>query len=232
MNKADVVLDNAIKPNQDAPIILEPCKQSLNFPAPTITVEFPSILGLLLLSVRAMGRNQFHSIFSQLLVQRIAVIRLVTNQTLGQLFGEHGVQSRFYKGDLMRRSTANGYGDRKTRAVCHCHDLCTFAPFLRWQRCHQWNIRSNRDRHALSCLVPGPSASPQTHPSEPISGSVDGKSGRVGIALAYLSIVHRCAWSTKYRWESHDRRAEVCHVHQAVSEVLVWVVWLRPIVHR
>jgi len=28
----------------------------------------------------------------------------------------------------MRRSTANGYGDRKTRAVCHCHDLCTFAP--------------------------------------------------------------------------------------------------------
>ena len=24
--------------------------------------------------------------------------------------------------------TANGYGDRKTRAVCHCHDLCTFAP--------------------------------------------------------------------------------------------------------
>src|ERR687888_788636 len=28
----------------------------------------------------------------------------------------------------MWRSTSNGYGDRKTSAVCHCHDLRTFAP--------------------------------------------------------------------------------------------------------
>jgi len=37
MNIADVVLDNAIKANQDAPIILMPCKQALHFPTPTIT---------------------------------------------------------------------------------------------------------------------------------------------------------------------------------------------------
>ena len=32
MNEADVVLDKAIKTNQDPTIILKPCKQSLNFP--------------------------------------------------------------------------------------------------------------------------------------------------------------------------------------------------------
>jgi hypothetical protein len=28
----------------------------------------------------------------------------------------------------MRRSTADGYPDRKTRAVCNCHDLGPLAP--------------------------------------------------------------------------------------------------------
>jgi len=83
MNKADVVFDKAIKTNQDPTVILKPCKQSLNFPSPSIPAKFPPILGLLLLSVGAMRGNQFHSIFSQFLIQRIAVICLVTNQTLG-----------------------------------------------------------------------------------------------------------------------------------------------------
>jgi hypothetical protein len=50
MNKTDVVLDEAIKTRQDAPTILEPCKQALHFPAPPITAELSLILRLLLLS--------------------------------------------------------------------------------------------------------------------------------------------------------------------------------------
>lgn len=128
MNKADVVFNQAIKTNQDPTIILKPCKQSFNFPSSPIAAEFAPVLGPGFLSIGSMRGDQFHSIFSQLRIQWIAVIRFVADQTLRQLFGEHSFQSRLYEGDLMRRSTASGYGDRKTRAVCHCHDLCTFAP--------------------------------------------------------------------------------------------------------
>lgn len=83
MNKTYVVLDEAIKTNQDAAIILKPGKQPLHFPAPPVTARFPSILGLLLFSLEAMRHNPFHPIFSQLLVQRIAVLCLVADQTLG-----------------------------------------------------------------------------------------------------------------------------------------------------
>lgn len=75
MNKTDVVLDKAVKTNQDTAIILKPGKPSLHFPAPSVTAEFSPILRLLLLAVGAMRRYQFHAIFSQLLVQRIAVKR-------------------------------------------------------------------------------------------------------------------------------------------------------------
>jgi hypothetical protein len=33
-----------------------------------------------------------------------------------------------HKGDFMRRSTCNVNGERKTKAVCHGHDLRTLAP--------------------------------------------------------------------------------------------------------
>lgn len=128
MNKTDVVFDKAFKPNQDAPTILEPGQQPLHFPASTITVEISRVLGLGLLLVRKMRGYQIHSILSWLCVQRIAVIHLVTDQTLGRLFCEPCFQSRFYEGALMQRGAANGYDDRKTRVVCRRHDLCTFAP--------------------------------------------------------------------------------------------------------
>jgi len=47
MNKTDIVLDEAIKTHQDAPIILQPCKQALHFPAPPITAALSLILRLL-----------------------------------------------------------------------------------------------------------------------------------------------------------------------------------------
>ena len=98
MNKADVVLNKALKTDQDAAIILEPVKQSLHFPSSSITVKLTPSLGFLLLSIGAMKSNQFHSIFSQLLVQRIAVICLVANQTLlrepipGNVGGKSGTE--------------------------------------------------------------------------------------------------------------------------------------------
>ena len=68
-----------------------------------------------------MRRYQFNTIIdSQLYIKRVAIIRLVSNQAFWFLINDKTVgDSRFNKGDLMRRSRRNvyGYGDRKTSTV-------------------------------------------------------------------------------------------------------------------
>lgn len=127
MNKAEIVFSDSFKAYQDTPIILQPGKQAFNFPASAITAEFPPVLGLLF-AVQTMRRNQFNALCGQLPIQRVTVIGLIANQTLGIFVRKASLQGWLDQRDFMRCSTANGYGDRKTRAVCHCHELRTFAP--------------------------------------------------------------------------------------------------------
>ena len=62
----------------------------------------------------------------------------------------------------MRRSTSNGYGDRKTSAICHCHELCTLAPLGFSHPCAPFlamtkvpsikhSVKSNSPRSFTSC---------------------------------------------------------------------------------
>src|SRR5207248_1471837 len=56
-----------------------------------------------------------------------AVIAFVADEPL-QFGGDKGaLKSLFYEGSFMRRGAGNGQGERKTRAVCNCHDLGPFA---------------------------------------------------------------------------------------------------------
>jgi len=114
--------------NKDPTKVLQPGEQPLNLPSPYVTSQRSPVLGLGFLPVRPMRRNHLDTLVFQPFVQRVTIISLVTDQSFGWVIRETTVQSRLDQRYFMRRSTANGYGDRKTRAVCHCHDLCTFAP--------------------------------------------------------------------------------------------------------
>ncbi len=59
------------------------------------------------------------------LVESVAVVRHITDETLRRVGEEHLVKERFDEGYFMRRSTFDAYGDRNTSAVCDCHDLGT-----------------------------------------------------------------------------------------------------------
>ena len=71
-----------------------------------------------------MGSNQLDSsLFAKPRVERIAVISSVSNKAIGCVLEKAVVERLFDERDFMWRSTCNPAGDRKTMAVCDCHDL-------------------------------------------------------------------------------------------------------------
>ena len=108
--------------------VLQPGKQALDLPAISIPPQRSSILGAGLLAVDLMRSDQFNTLLAQSVVQRITVVGSISDQSFRTLLGKAALERSFNQSDFMRRSTFNGYGDRKTSAICHCHELCTLAP--------------------------------------------------------------------------------------------------------
>src|SRR5205085_7509535 len=114
--------------HQNATEVLQPRKQPLDFPPALVTAQAAPVLRSSLLPVRLVRSNQLHILLSKLFVQRVRIICLITDQALRRVVGEPLDKSFSDKGDFMRRSILRVNGERKTRAVCHCHELRTLAP--------------------------------------------------------------------------------------------------------
>lgn len=111
-----------------SPKILQPGKEALDLPSVSVAPQRPAILGTRFLAVSPMRCNQFYALLAQPFIQRITVIGSITDQFSWTLLCKTAFERAFDQSDFMRRSTFNGYGDRKTSAICHCHELCTLAP--------------------------------------------------------------------------------------------------------
>ena len=114
--------------DKNSPKILKPSKQPFHLPSPFVSTQGPSILRRRLLAIRPVRGHHLNPLSSQPLIQLVTVVGFIPNQPLGLDLHPTGLQSRLHQFHLMRRSTCCGYGDRKTRAVCHGHDLRTLAP--------------------------------------------------------------------------------------------------------
>ena len=128
MDKAQVIGEVIIETHRDMAEVAQPGKQPFDLPASLVSSQCPAILTLRLDSIRLMRGNHFNTQCVQLLVQRITIISLIPYKAIWRCLSKAGLKSWLNKGDFMRRSTFSVYGDRKTSAVCHCHDLRTFAP--------------------------------------------------------------------------------------------------------
>ena len=131
MDKAQVVLGMVLKAGQDPPIVLQPGEQALHLPPAAVAAQGPAILRRGALAVARMRRDQLNPHVGQAPIQRIAVVGPISNQALGPLGGKTLSESRVDQGDFMRCSRRRVDGDRKTLAVCHRHELRTFAPLGR-----------------------------------------------------------------------------------------------------
>ena len=115
-------------PNHNSPEVLKPGKKALHFPSAPVRSELPSILGVGFLAPFAVRGNHLNlALIHQALIQVIAVIRLVTDKSIGSISGKAAVNCFFNQFHFMGRSAFNVSGDRKTRSVCDCHDLGAFA---------------------------------------------------------------------------------------------------------
>src|ERR1044072_3095558 len=114
--------------HQNPTKVLKPREQSLHLPTSLVTTQATPVLRSSLLAVRLVWRDPLYILRSKLFIKRVGVIRFVANQPLRGIVGKAFDESISDKSDFMRRSIVRVHGERKTRAVCHCHELRTLAP--------------------------------------------------------------------------------------------------------
>ena len=112
--------------------VLQPCKEPFHFPAAFISSQWSTILGwgVLPVSHQTVWRNHFYfPLFFQFLIKTVTVVGLIADQFFRQFIDKAVIKSFIHQLHFMRRSTFDANGDRKTTAVCNCHDLGAFAFF-------------------------------------------------------------------------------------------------------
>ena len=110
---------------------MKPGKQSFNLPTSFVAPQFPAILRLWGLPASSVWSDKTDLLLAQLLVQGIAVIRLITYNSVGFFTEETVIKGFFDQFAFVRRGALNMYGDWKTMAVRNCHDLGPFATLSR-----------------------------------------------------------------------------------------------------
>src|SRR5438309_9784751 len=110
-------------PHNHTSEVLQPSDKSLHLPATLVAPQGSAVLGLGLLSVAPMRSDHLDTLLLERLIKRITVVGSVSNELLGSVLSKACLESSLNKGDFMRRSTFNVYGEWKTSAVCNDHDL-------------------------------------------------------------------------------------------------------------
>lgn len=128
MNEAKEVLYLIVVSHNQSSVVLQPGKEPLYFPPPPVTPQAPPILCRSLSPIVSVWSYHLYPFLCQLLIQWVTIVCLIPYKMLRPLIGKTLGKSVLDKGDLMRASRRRVDGDRKTRAVCHCHELRTFAP--------------------------------------------------------------------------------------------------------
>ena|ERR1700734_2818338 len=132
LNHPEEILWVVLPASDDTTIIMEPSKQTFDFPATTVAAQGAAVLGDGSAPVPAMRRDQFHAeLCAYALIQRIAVVCFIADQSLRCFAEESALERGLDERGFIRRSADHVHGDRKTMAVCDCHDFAAFAAFCR-----------------------------------------------------------------------------------------------------
>jgi hypothetical protein len=139
MHKTNKVLYFIVMAHNQSPIVLQPSKQTFYLPTSPVASQTPAVLSRSLSPVVSVRSYHLYSLLCQLFIQWVTVIGFISYQMLRPLKCDFMRPSR-------RRVDGDRKGDRKTRALCHRHELRTFAPlglshsksppFLLPQMCH------------------------------------------------------------------------------------------------
>src|SRR3984893_7962304 len=111
---------------------MQPGKESFDFPTTSVATQVAAVLCRDRDAHKFVRRDELYAVaLLDALVQWIAVVRTVTDHSLGNFPEEALVERGFDEFCFMRRSAGHVHGERKTMAVCDCHDFAAFAAFCR-----------------------------------------------------------------------------------------------------
>ena len=132
LNHPEEILWVVFPANDGATKIMQPSKQSFDFPTAAVATQAATVLRCGRDAHRFVRRDELHTVaFLDALVQRIAVVSAVADHSLGRFGEELLIERGFDEFCFMRRSAGHVHGERKTMAVCDGHDFAAFAAFCR-----------------------------------------------------------------------------------------------------
>jgi len=132
LNHPEEILWVVFPANHDTTKVMQPRKQSFDFPTAAIATQAPAILCCRCDAHKFVRRDELHAVaLLEALVQGIAVVSTIADHSLGRFGKELSIQRGFDEFCFMRRSAGHVHGERKTMAVCDCHDFAAFAAFCR-----------------------------------------------------------------------------------------------------
>jgi hypothetical protein len=124
VNEAEEVPWVSLVARDEAAEVVQPREQALDLPAALVAAKSAAVLGGSASAIGSMGRDQLHRVLlAQPFVQTIAVVGAVSDQAVGRDREEAAIDRLLDERDLVGRSACDANGDRKTSAVCNCHDL-------------------------------------------------------------------------------------------------------------
>src|SRR5215472_2365215 len=166
VDKPEIIFSVVFIANDQAAKVVQPGEEALHFPPALESAQRTTVLSD---GVRpatlAVGSNHFSAELPEhFIVQRVTVVTLVADKTLGQIRDEPLLQRLTDQFHFSRASTACAYGDRKTIAVCNCHDLGALStlslahtepPFLAGAKLPsiKASLRSSPPRSLRSCAT-------------------------------------------------------------------------------
>src|SRR6478735_7127327 len=166
LDQSEIIVSVILISHNQAAEVVHPSEQSFHFPAALEPAQRTSVLGNPIGPAAATVRsNHFGAeLLQNLSVQPVTVVRLVSNEPLRQISYEPLLQRFSHQFYFSRASTLCAYGDRKTIAVCNCHDLGALAafslshaepPFLAGAKLPSTNasVRSKPPRSFKSCAT-------------------------------------------------------------------------------
>jgi len=131
VDKPEIVFGVVFIANNQSAKVVQPGEEALHFPAALEAAQGTSVLSNVIgPATSAVWRNHFSpELLQNLTVQPVTVISLIANESLRNISNEALLQCLSHQFYFSRASTVCAYGDRKTMAVCNCHDLGALSAF-------------------------------------------------------------------------------------------------------
>ena len=134
MDQPEEIVRVSLPPCDDAAEVMKPSEQAFDLPTTTPASKRSTIL-CARAAIRPMGSNQLNVVVGgEMVVQPVAVVGFVADQSGGELFEEPGREGGVDERDFMRRSAGHVDGERKTMAVANRHDFAALTASSRADR--------------------------------------------------------------------------------------------------